>query len=380
MAMVTIPGACAFPRPRPVRGRTVTRVHLHWFVPSFGDEARLGDATTAVPPSLGHLTAVARAAEEAGFEGVLVPAGEACHDGWVVAATLAQHTSRLRFMVAFRPGFVAPPVAARMAASLDRLSGGRLLLNVVTGGHPHELAKDGDVGVDHDARYRRTEEFMEVVLRSWHEKGWDHDGEFFSVRDGGIAQQPKSRPHPKVHLGGASEAAMRVAARFADVYLMWGEPVERMADRAAMAKEMAADHGRTLEVGTRFQVVCRETDEEARAAAEDLVSHVDAGTYGERLRSHADRTDSVGQARQNELRAVADGDWLGDTLWNGFARARLGASVALVGSGEAIRSTLDTYVAAGIDTFILSGYRHDQEAERVGRHLMPLLGDRVPAA
>jgi alkanesulfonate monooxygenase len=170
---------------------------------------------------------------------------------------------------------------------------------------------------------------------------------------------------------------MRVAARFADVYLMWGEPVERMAGRAALAKEMAADLGRTIEVGTRFQVVCRETDDEARAAAEDIVSGIDAG-YGERLRSHADRTDSVGQSRQNELRASAGGEWLGDTLWNGFARARLGASVALVGSGPSIRSTLDRYVEAGIDTFILSGYRHDLEAERVGRHLMPLLGAGPP--
>ena len=352
-------------------------MHLHWFVPSFGDEARLGDPATAVPPSLTHLTAVAQAAEAAGFEAMLVPAGEACHDGWIVASTLAQHTSTIKFLVAFRPGFVNPPVAARMAASLDRLSGGRLLLNVVTGGHPQELAKDGDVGVDHDARYRRTEEFLEVVLRSWHEQGWDHDGEFFSVRGGGIAQQPKSRPHPKIYLGGASEQAVQAAARHADVYLMWGEPVERMAERAAQAKAAAAALGRSLEVGTRFQIVCRETDAEARTAAEDIVSAIDPA-YGERLRSHADRTDSVGQSRQNELRALADGDWLGPHLWNGFARARLGASVALVGSGPSIKATLDEYVAAGIDTFILSGYRHDHEAARVGEHLMPLLRANDP--
>lgn len=354
-------------------------VHLHWFVPSFGDEARLGDRSTAVPPSTAHLVAVAQAAEAAGFEALLVPAGEACHDGWIVASTLAQHTSTIKFLVAFRPGFVNPPVAARMAASLDRLSGGRLLLNVVTGGHPHELAKDGDVDVDHDARYRRTEEFLEVVLRSWHERGWDHDGEFFRVRDGGIAQRPKSAPHPKIYLGGASEPAMGAAARHADVYLMWGEPVERMAERAARAKAMAAELGRTLEVGTRFQIVCRETDDEARSAAEDMISCIDPA-YGERLRSHADRTDSVGQARQNELRGIADGDWLGDTLWNGFARARLGASVALVGSGASIKATLDTYVEAGIDTFILSGYRHDLEAERVGRFLVPLVEGRSAVA
>lgn len=355
-------------------------MHLHWFIPSFGDEARLGDPATAVPPSLDHLVAVARAAEAAGFEAVLVPAGEACHDGWIVASTLAQHTTTLQYLVAFRPGFVAPPVAARMAASLDRMSGGRLLLNVVTGGHPAELAKDGDVDVDHAARYRRTEEFLDVVLRSWHERGWDHDGEFFHVRDGGIAQRPKTRPHPPIYLGGASEAAMRAAARFADVYLMWGEPVEQMAERAAQAKAMAAALGRDLEVGTRFQIVCRETDGEARAAAEHLVSAIDPA-YGERLRRHADRTDSVGQARQNELRAMAEGDWLGPTLWNGFARARLGASVALVGSGPSIKATLDTYVDAGIDTFILSGYRHDHEAERVGEHLVPLVrGGIAPAS
>jgi alkanesulfonate monooxygenase len=347
-------------------------MHLLWFVPSFGDEARLGDPSTRVPPSIDHLTTVARAAEAAGFEGMLVPTGEACHDAWMVASALAQRTSTIRYLVAFRPGFVAPPVAARMAASLDRFSSGRLWLNVVTGGHPHELEKDGDVGVDHDARYRRTDEFLDVVLRSWHEQGWDHDGEFFAVRGGGISQQPKQRPHPRIFLGGSSELAMQTAAKYADVYLMWGEPVDRMAERAAAAKRMAADLGRTIEVGTRFQIVCRETDDEARRDAEEIVGNIEEG-FRERLRSHADRTDSVGQARQNELWEQSGGDWLTDVLWNGFARARLGASVALVGSGASIKRALDEYVAAGIDWFILSGYRHDEEAERVGRHLMPLL-------
>lgn len=347
-------------------------MHLLWFIPSFGDEARLGDASTRVPPSLAHLTAVARSAESAGFEGVLVPTGEGCHDAWVVASVLAQATTSLRFLVAFRPGFVLPPVAARMASTLDRMSGGRLWLNVVTGGHPHELEKDGDVGVDHDARYRRTDEFLEVVLRSWHEQGWDHDGEFFSVRGGGIQQKPKQSPQPRIYLGGSSESAMRAAAKYADVYLMWGEPVERMAERAALAKRMAADLGRSLEVGTRFQVVCRATDEEARLDAEEIVGSIDP-SYGSKLRSHSDRTDSEGQRRQNELWQQSGGDWLNGYLWNGFARARMGASVALVGSGETIKRGLGEYVEAGIDTFILSGYRHDEEAERVGRHLMPLV-------
>jgi alkanesulfonate monooxygenase len=347
-------------------------MHLLWFVPTFPDQARLGDACTLVSPDLDHLTRVARTAERAGFEGMLVPTGEGCLDAWVVAATLAQVTERIRFLVAFRPGFVNPPVAARMASTLDRMSGGRLDLNVVTGGHPHELETDGDVGVDHDARYRRTDEFLEVVLRSWHEQGWSHDGEFFSVRGGGIQQQPTQQPHPKIYLGGSSEQAMQTAAKYADVYLMWGEPVDRMAERAAQAKKLAADLGRTIEVGTRFQIVCRETDDEARRDAEDIVGHIDEG-FRERLRAHADRTDSEGQRRQNELWEQSGGDWLTDVLWNGFARARMGASVALVGSGPSIKRALDEYVDAGIDTFILSGYRHDTEAERVGRFLLPLL-------
>lgn len=346
--------------------------HLLWFVPSFPDQSRLGDASTLVPPTLEHLTRVARAAEDAGFEGMLVPTGEGCLDAWMVAATLAQVTERIRYLVAFRPGFVSPPVAARMASTLDQLSGGRLLLNVVTGGHPHELETDGDVGTDHDARYRRTDEFLEVVLRSWHERRWDHDGEFFSVRGGGIQQKPLQQPHPRIYLGGSSEQAMQTAAKYADVYLMWGEPVDRMAERAAQAKKLAADLGRSIEVGTRFQIVCRETDDEARRDAEDIVGHIDEG-FRERLRAHADRTDSVGQSRQNELWQQSGGDWLTDVLWNGFARARIGASVALVGSGPSIKRALDEYVDAGIDTFILSGYRHDEEAERVGRLLLPLV-------
>ena len=343
-----------------------------WFVPSFPDAARLGDPSTMVAPTLEHLSRVAQTAEAAGFEGMLVPTGEGCLDAWVVAATLAQVTERIRFLVAFRPGFVNPPVAARMASTLDRLSGGRLDLNVVTGGHPHELETDGDVGVDHDARYRRTDEFLEVVLRSWSEKGWSHDGEFFTVRGGGIQQKPTQRPHPPIYLGGSSEAAMRTAAKYADVYLMWGEPVERMAARAAEAKGLAASMGRELRVGTRFQIVCRATDDEAAAAAEEIVGSIDA-SYGDKLRSHSDRTDSEGQRRQNELWQQSGGDWLNAYLWNGFARARMGASVALVGSGPTIKKALDEYVEAGIDTFILSGYRHDEEAERVGRLLLPLV-------
>ncbi len=356
-------------------------MHLLWFVPSMGDEARLGDVSTRVKPTLDHLVHVAQTAEAAGFEGMLVPTGEMCLDAWMVAATLAQHTERIKFLVAFRPGFVNPPVAARMAATLDSLTGGRVLLNVVTGGHLHELAKDGDFirdidggwhEVDHDSRYRRTAEFMDVVMRSWHERDWEYSGEFFRVTNGGVAQRPAQRPHPPIYLGGASDSAMEAAARYADVYLMWGEPVELMADRAARAKQIAADLGRTIEVGTRFQIVCRETDEEARAAAEDIVGSI-ADSFRDKMRSHADRTDSVGQARQNALRGTGagnDGEWLSDVLWNGFARARMGASVALVGSGTSIRKELERFVDAGIDTFILSGYRHDEEAARVGTFLI----------
>jgi alkanesulfonate monooxygenase len=153
---------------------------------------------------------------------------------------------------------------------------------------------------------------------------------------------------------------------------MWGEPVELMTERAARAKQMAADLGRTIEVGTRFQIVCRETDAEARSDAEDIVGSI-AESFREKMRSHADRTDSVGQLRQNALRGTGSdeqGEWLSDVLWNGFARARMGASVALVGSGDSIRKELDRFVDAGIDTFILSGYRHDEEAARVGTFLM----------
>ncbi len=351
-------------------------MRLFWFLPSFGDEARLGDPSTRIEPTIDHLAAVARAAESSGFEGVLVPTGSGCLDAWMVAATLAPLTERLKFLVAFRPGFIEPPVAARMASSLDWLTGGdRVLLNVVTGGHPHELATDGDVGTDHAARYRRTEEFLSVVLRSWHEQGWSHEGEFFRVEGGGIAQSPVTQPHPPIYLGGASEAAMEAAARYADVYLMWGEPVDRMAERAAAAKALAASYGRVLEVGTRFQIVCRETDEAARRDAEDIVGHI-GDDFRKRLRDHADRTDSVGQARQNELRASGDDpddEWLTPVLWNGFARARLGASVALVGSGPTLATALKEYEDAGIDTFILSGYRHDEEAIRVGSHLVPFV-------
>ena len=356
-------------------------MHLLWFVPSMGDEARLGDVSTRIKPTLDHLVHVAQTAEAAGFEGMLVPTGEMCLDAWMVAATLAQHTERIKFLVAFRPGFVNPPVAARMAATLDSLTGGRILLNVVTGGHLHELAKDGDFvrdddgewrEVDHDSRYRRTAEFMDVVMRSWHERDWDHAGEFFRVTNGGVAQRPAQRPHPPIYLGGASDAAMETAARYADVYLMWGEPVELMAERRrGRSRWPPTSAARSRWARASRSCAARPTPKHAPTRRTSSGSI--AESFREKMRSHADRTDSVGQQRQNALRGTGSdeqGEWLSDVLWNGFAHARMGASVALVGSGESIRKELDRFVDAGIDTFILSGYRHDEEAARVGRFLM----------
>ncbi|HZP56594.1 MAG TPA: LLM class flavin-dependent oxidoreductase, partial [Dehalococcoidia bacterium] len=198
-------------------------IDFGWFLPTMGDCEVIGPPTREATAD--YLVQVARAAEDAGFVFALVPAGTTCQDAWLASAVVAARTEKLKFLVAMRPGFVAPTLAAKMSNTLDQLTGGRVLINVVTGGFPAELAADGDF-TEHDERYARTQEFMEVVRRAWLEKKWDHEGRYFRVQGGNVLPRPYQQPCPPFYFGGASEAAREVGARMADIYLLWGETLE----------------------------------------------------------------------------------------------------------------------------------------------------------
>ncbi|GAA2602162.1 LLM class flavin-dependent oxidoreductase [Dactylosporangium fulvum] len=346
----------------------------HWFLPTGGDDHAVGAGshggiigaqdTAPLPrsathrePTLDYLTQIARAADQLGYAGVLTPTGAHCEDAWLTTAALIAATRRLRYLVAFRPGLIAPVLAAQMAATFQRLSGGRLLLNVVIGSSAAEQRGYGDP-FDHDARYERAAEFLDVVRKAWTGEQFDHRGAHYDI-EGGLLREPPARI-PTVYLGGSSPAAVRLAAQHADVYLTWGEPVELVAEK--VAKVRAEADGRELRFGIRLHVITRDTADRAWDDAERLIAGLDDDTIRQRQASLR-QLESVGQRRMLDLHG-GDRDRLvvAPNLWAGIGLVRGGAGTALVGSHAEVAARIAEYRAAGIDEFILSGYPHLEEA------------------
>jgi alkanesulfonate monooxygenase len=355
-----------------------------WYLPTHGDGRDLttgafhpGQRGSAFrPPELDYLKQVALAAENAGFLAALIPTGTHCEDAWAVAAAVSQHATRLKPLVAFRPGFVLPAVAAQTAASFQRLTNNRLLLNVVTGGSAAEQRSYGDF-LDHDARYERTDEFLTIARGIWKGKGFNFEGKHYRVDNGGLVK-PLEHP-PTIYFGGASPAAERVAAKHADVYLAWGEPPPLLRERIRSVKAQAAEHGRSLRFGVRLHVITRDSNQEAWAEATRLLERIPPGAIEEAQRTFA-ATESVGQARQVGLHAGkpkhARELEIYPNLWAGVGLVRGGAGTAIVGSHDEVAERFAEYASLGIDTFILSGYPNLEEAVRVGEDLLPRLKPR----
>ena len=353
--------------------------NVFWFLPTHGDGHYLGTADGGRAVDLGYLKQVAQAADTLGYYGVLLPTGKSCEDSWIVASALAPLTERLRFLVAVRPGLQQPSVAARMTATLDRLSKGRLLINVVTGGDPVENKGDG-IFLSHAERYEVTREFMEVYKRLLEGETVDYAGRHILVEGAQILYEPVQKPHPPFYFGGSSDAGIDVAAQLVDKYLTWGEPPAQVAEKIATVKAAAARHGRSLSFGIRLHVIVRETNEAAWAAAEQLISRLDDKTIAA-AQAVFGRMDSVGQSRMSSLHGGRrDRLEISPNLWAGVGLVRGGAGTALVGDPETVAERMREYMALGIDSFILSGYPHLEEAYRFAELVMPrlTLGHGVP--
>ncbi len=355
---------------------------IFWFIPTHGDSRYLGSSRGARVADHAYFKQIAIAADSLGYEGVLLPTGRSCEDSWIVAASLIDATRNLKFLVALRPGLVAPSQSARMAATLDRLSGGRLLVNLVTGGDPDELAGDGQF-LDHKARYEQSAEFIriwrELLARSHTGEPLDLDGEHLSVKGGKLLYPPISKPYPPVFFGGSSGPAHELAAEQVDTYLTWGEPPAEVANKLAEVRGLAAARGRQLNYGIRLHVIVRETEDEAWRAAGELLSALDEATVAA-AQARFKSMDSVGQRRMAELHGgrfdkndVRAGLEIAPNLWAGVGLVRGGAGTALVGNPQQVAARITEYANLGLEYFILSGYPHLDEAHRFAELVFPLL-------
>ena len=315
---------------------------------------------------------IARSAEQLGFDAALTPTSSWCEDAWVMTAALSQVTERFRFLVAFRPGFTSPTLAAQMAATFQRVSGGRLLLNVVTGGDDAEQRRFGD-HLGKEDRYERAGEFLGIVRRLWEGEPVTFHGRHYDVEDATIIPAPT---WPELYFGGSSPAALDVAAAHADVYLTWGEPPAAVAEKLERVAERAAAAGRELRYGIRLHVITRDTSQEAWAQADKLLAGLSPQAI-ERSQAIQRASQSEGQRRMTELHGGRTDDLeISPNLWAGVGLVRGGAGTALVGSHEEVADRIAEYHELGIDEFILSGYPHLEEAYQVGEGVMPALRRR----
>ncbi len=349
---------------------------IFWFLPTSGDTRYLGTSDFGRAPTNAYMRQIAVTAEELGYDGLLIPTGSSCLDPWVVASSLVPVTQRIKLLVALRTSLGAPVSSARQAATLDQALGGRLLLNVVPGGDATELEADG-IFLAHDERYAYADEFLTIWRRLLAGEAVDFDGKYFKVKQGRNFFPPVQKPHPPLYFGGSSDAAHDLAARQVDAYLTWGEPPAAVAEKFADIRRRAAQQGRQVRLGVRLHVIVRETNEEAWADAERLISKLTDEDIARAQAGYA-RMDSVGQSRMAALHGGRrDRLEVAPNLWAGVGLVRGGAGTALVGDAATVAERLREYAALGADSFVLSGYPHLEESIRFAELVFPLLGKRA---
>ena len=340
-----------------------------WYVPNTVESGHRGDDTREGWGTLEFSVGIAEAAEAHGFDGALVGTGWGRPDTFTLCTALATRTRTFKPLAAIRPGYWQPALFACAAATLDQLSQGRLLVNIVTGKDDHRAYGDFDDQDEH--RYARTREFMRLVRLLWTREDVTFTGEFFRVERSTCMPRPYQQPCPPLYFGGASPAAEQVAAAEADVQLMWGESLALAAERIDRLKRLSAecDRERPLEFGLRITTVVRESTEEAWRAAEAKLQSWE-GNLDRRIERNYTGKGSVGEARLRSL--TQQGEVLDRCLWTRPATVGTGAaSTWLVGSPDEITTALQDYVALGITHFILSDTPYRDEAIRVGDAIVP---------
>jgi alkanesulfonate monooxygenase len=342
-----------------------------WYLPTHGDTTAYGLAEAQVAGSPELCERVVKAAEQAGFEYLLIPVGSTCWEAWIAGAFMAARSVSIKPLIAARPGYINPVLMAKMISTFDQMSGGRISINLIAGQNESEVEAEG-VRYAKEARYALMEEEVSILKALWTTRGPVHfQGKFHTLSGAQIRPRPQQQPFPKFYLGGGSRQAWEVSAKHSDVHLFWGDLPERIAANIAEIRALARAHDRedAIGFGMRLQVICREDESEAWAAADQLVRHA-----SERQKQDVQTLyyNSVANQRVQQL-AREHGDLLLPHLWTGITKVRPGAGIAVVGNPSQCAATLQQFIDAGCHSFCLSGYLHDEEAERFGRLIRPIL-------
>ena len=354
-----------------VAARTTKRVcEVAWFDDLCGgDTAFLGTVDPNRRSNFAHCADIMTTADRLGYQNILLPTSYVVgQEVLPFAAAMAPQTRTISMLVAIRTGEIHPPMLARHLATLDHLLEGRLTINIINSDLP-------GLNEDHELRYKRCEEVIEILKQAWTQDRIEHDGEIYGKisLDAWPVKPYQQNGGPLLYFGGISPGSKEVCAKHCDVFLMWPEPEENLYATMQDLSQRAVTHGRTIDFGLRIHVIVRETEAEARAYTKALMSRFDVDV-AEQLKHRTQDSRSAGVLRQDELRKQADpDDFIEPMLWMGIGRARSGCGGALVGTPEQVLAKLNRYMDMGIRSFILSGYPLLEECELFGTHVLPHL-------
>jgi len=324
-----------------------------------------------------YVEATAKAHDEGGFDRALIAFGSSSPESILAASHAASVTKRLNFMIAHRPGFTAPTVAARQLATLDQFTRGRIAVHIITGGSDDELAKDGD-HLTKDERYARTDEYLDIVRQEWtSEKPFDYDGKYYQVKGAFGAVKPFQKPYLPIYFGGSSDAAIPVAGKHADIYALWGETQAQVRETVSRVRASAAKWGRNPRFSLSLRPVLADTEEAAWKRAKEIEDRTRELREKSGLKTAGHAPPNAGAQRL--LDAAALGSRLDKRLWTGVAAltGASGNSTGLVGTPEQVADALLDYYDLGVSTFLIRGFDPLEDAVASGRDLIPLVRDLV---
>lgn len=376
-------------------------VQFHWRIPIHGDKGDLAsphytrgtwgplvDGNQGPPvingepdfstPYHDYMLQVAKAAEISGFDGALIPSFPDSEDPWVIASSIARHTRTLRFMIAYQPVWYDPLQAAKASASLQRLSGGRLLFNIITGGGGPQQLWWGD-RIAHDDRYTRTTEFLDVLKGVWNGGPFAYDGKFFKFEEAWLPEPLAGQRFPELYFVGSSDAALAAQGKHADYDLTHLEPEANLIRKFDRVRELASKDGRTVKPAVRFNIIARRTPEEAWAVVKRAWANIDWDKHEARTRNQR-RGDGVGSWRNNVTRDTKVEDLIVEDLWGGFGTlGSQGSPLGFVGSYEQAAERIDKFIRMGVQGFVLAGTPMLEEAFHVGEEVLPLVRGSTPS-